>query len=138
MMDKHVVLQTVAKIGPGEDTNSKAVDDDSAFAEEEAEQTLKTSAASTDSSASDKRAAQEKTTKGTQDAASTQGDAQDANFQKFQIHLAEWHKMFDEEKTEILEPKFEQVCIPSSWCAPGRYQLNHGDQAAVGQTPAHQ
>ena len=109
MMDKHVVLQTVAKIEPGEDTNSKAVDDDSAFAEEEAEQTLKTSAGSTDSSASDKQTALEKTTKGTQDAASTQGDAQDIKFQKFQMQLAEWHKMFDEEKTEVFEPKFEQT-----------------------------
>ena len=109
MLVKHEVLQTVAKIGPSEDTNSKAVDDDWAFAEKEAEQTLKTSAGSTDLPVSDKPAAQEKTLHGTQYTTTTQQDAEDPKIQHFQDKLAEWHKMFDEGKKEIFEPKFEQA-----------------------------
>ena len=83
MIIKHVMLQTVAEIGPGEDTNSKAGDDNSAFAEEESEQTLKTSAGSTDSSASEKPAAQKKTTKENQDATSAKADAQVPKSRRF-------------------------------------------------------
>ena len=109
MLIKHEVLQTLAKTGASEDTISKAVDDDWAFAEEEAEQTLTTSAGSTDSFASDKPAAQEKTTEGTQYTTPAQGDAEDPKVQKFQVKLAEQHKMLDDGKAEVSEPTFEQA-----------------------------
>ena len=78
MLVKMEVLRALAKIGASEETISKAVDDDWAFAEEETEQTRKTNAGSTGSAASDEPAAQDKTSKGTQCTTSTQGKAEEA------------------------------------------------------------
>ena len=109
MLVKQEVQRALRKIGASEETIRKAVDDDWAFAEDETQQTRQTSVGSTGSSASEKPAAQEKTSKGTQCTTSTQGKAEDPRVQKFQVKLAELRKMLDEKKTEEFKPKFQEA-----------------------------
>ena len=109
MLVMQEVQRALRKSGASEETISKAVDDDWAFAEDETQQTRKTSVGSTGSSASEKPAAQEKTSKGTQCTTSTQGKAEDPRVQKFQVKLAELRKMLDEKKTEEFKPKFQEA-----------------------------
>ena len=134
MLVRHEVKKTLVRLGASEETISKAVDDDWAFADEETEQTGKTNAGSTVSSASDEPAAEEKTPKGTQCTTSTQGNAEDPKVQKFQVKLAELRKMLDEKKTEVFEPKFEdasgeiEIQLP-----PNVKDLDHWGTALVQQ-----
>ena len=95
MLVKEEVLKTLAKIGASDETISKAVDDDWAFAEEEEELAPNTNAGSTGSSASEKPAAPETMTKATQSTTTTQENAEDPKLQKIQVKLAELRKKHD-------------------------------------------
>ena len=134
MLVKQEVLKALRSVGTSEETISKTVDDDWDFAEDETEQTGKTNAEFTDSSASDKPTAQEKTSKETQCPTSTQGDAEHPKVQKFQVKLAELRKMLDEKKTEVFEPKFEDASdVIEIQLPPNVKDLDHWGKAVVQQ-----
>ena len=134
MLVMQEVQRALRKIGASEETISKAVDDDWAFAEDETQQTRNTSVGSTGSSASEKPAAQEKTSKGTQCTTSTQGKAEDPRVQKFQVKLAELRKMLDEKKTEEFKPKFQEASGEIEIQLPPNVEnLDHWGTAVVQQ-----
>ena len=134
MLVKQEVQRALMKIGASKETISKAVDDDWAFAEDETQQTRKTSVGSTGSSASEKPAAQEKTSKGTQCTTSTQGKAEDPRVKKIQVKLAELRKMLDEKKTEEFKPKFQEASGEIEIQLPPNVEnLDHWGTAVVQQ-----
>ena len=134
MLVKHEVLKALVQIGANDDTISKAVDKDWTFADEDTEQTRKTSAESATSSASDAAAVQEKTAKGKECTTSTQGYAEDPSVQKFHVKVAELRKMLSEKKTEVFEPKFEEASGEMEIQLPPNVKnLDHWGTAVVQQ-----
>ena len=128
------VAKALAKIGASDETISKAVGDDWAFAEEEEELAPNTNAGSTGSSASEKPTAPETRTKATQSTTTTQKNTEDPKLQKIQVKLAELRKKQDEKKTEVFEPTFEDASSEIEIQFPKNVEsLDHWSTAVVRQ-----
>ena len=133
LLVRQEVAKALAKIGASDETISKAVDDDWAFAEEE-ELAPNTNAGSTGSSASEKPAAPETMTQATQPTTTTQENAEDPKLQKIQVKLAELRKKLNEKKTEVFEPTFEDASSEIEIQLPATVtSLDHWSTAVVQQ-----
>ena len=84
MLERQEDLKTLAKIGASDDSISKAVDDEWAFADDAKELTPNTNARSTGSSASENPAAPKTMTKATQCTTTAQADAANPKVRKIQ------------------------------------------------------